>query len=153
VRVRRVLGGRARPHGARAGRRRAVAGPHRPRGAGGGVTRVVVRTVTVLALAALALGAVRAGGDETRVVRYADDALTVRLTNAPVVEVLEELSHQSGAEIQGQVTDTSSISADFHKVPLAEALHRLLGTQNFALVYGDRGNLKAVKLLGEAQAP
>jgi hypothetical protein len=33
-------------------------------------------------------------------------------------------------------------------VPLDEALHRLLGEQNFALVYGKEGRLKTVRLLG-----
>ena len=85
-----------------------------------------------------------------RVVRYADDALTVRLVNVPLSEVLDELSRQTGAEIQGRMVDVREVSADFEAVPLPEALHRLLGNQNFALIYGDKG-LKAVKLLGEAR--
>jgi hypothetical protein len=86
-----------------------------------------------------------------RVIRYADDALTVRVTNEPAREVLEEIGRQTGAEIQGQLAEARDVSADFEAVPLADALRRLLGNENFALVYGDKGKLKAVKLLGGAQ--
>src|SRR5438094_227571 len=44
------------------------------------------------------------------------------------------------------------VSVEFEAVPLAEALHRLLGDQNFALVYGNEGQLKSVRLLGGPQA-
>ena len=40
------------------------------------------------------------------------------------------------------------VSAEFESVPVAEGLYRLLGNQNFALIYGEDGNLKAVQLLG-----
>jgi hypothetical protein len=85
-----------------------------------------------------------------RVVKYADDTLTVRLVNAPVGEVLDEIGRQTGAEIQGHLAEVREVSADFDAEPLPEALHRLLGNQNFALIYGERG-LKAVKLLGQAR--
>ena len=101
-------------------------------------------------LAALAQGPTRAADTPAPVVRYSNDALTVRLTHASVTEVLDEIGRQTGAEIRGQVADVREISADFEAVPLPEAIHRLLGTQNFALVYGEKGNLKALELLGEA---
>jgi len=44
------------------------------------------------------------------------------------------------------------VSVEFEAVPLADALHRLLGDQNFALVYGNEGRLKSVRLLGGPQA-
>src|SRR5207247_6835398 len=53
----------------------------------------------VLALAGL-LGAL--GAKAERLIRYEHDALTVRLTNVPVAEVLDELRRQTGAEIRGQ---------------------------------------------------
>jgi hypothetical protein len=92
----------------------------------------------------------QAPADE-RVVKFANDALTVRLANAPVGEVLDEIGRQTGAEIQGQPAEAREVSADFEAVPLPEALRRLLGNENFALVYGEKGNLKTVKLLGAAQ--
>jgi hypothetical protein len=105
-----------------------------------------------LLLVALAALPARAESTAPRVVQYSNDALTVRLTNAPVNEVLGEIGHQAGAEIWGEVAGAPEVTADFDAVPLAEALYRLLGNQNFALVYGEKGNLKAVKLLGEARS-
>jgi hypothetical protein len=87
-----------------------------------------------------------------RVIRYGDDTLTVHLSGVPLSEVLDELGRQSGAEIRGTVRDPRDVTAQFEDVPLPDALHRLLGTQNFALVYADQGRLRAVKLLGGPQA-
>src|SRR5437762_3639199 len=69
----------------------------------------------------------------------------------PVTEILDELGRQSGAKIQGQMRDPRELSVEFEAVPLADALHRLLGDQNFALVYGHEGRLKSVRLLGGPQ--
>ena len=102
----------------------------------------------VLALAGL-LGAL--GAKAERLIRYENDALTVRLTNVPVAEVLDELRRQTGAEIRGQPHTPGAVTAEFEAVPLGEALHRLLGDQNFALVFADNGRLKALRLLGEAE--
>ncbi len=82
-------------------------------------------------------------------IRYSNDALTVRLSGVPNSEILEELARQSGAEIRGQVREPREVTADFKSVPLPEALARLLGEQNFALVYRKGGRLKAVRLLGD----
>src|SRR5438552_7805145 len=107
-----------------------------------------------LALLAAALAAAAGRSDEgapERVIRYDRDLLTVRLTSVPVTDVLDELGRQAGAEIRGQVRDPRAVSVEFEAVPLADALHRLLGDQNFALVYGNEGRLKSVSLLGVPQ--
>jgi hypothetical protein len=103
----------------------------------------------------LAFGDVRrAGADPSdRLIRYDKDTLTVRLTKAPLGQVVEEIGKQAAAEIRGRVREEREVSAEFEAVPIAEALHRLLGDQNFALVYGDHGQLRAIKLLGGPQAP
>ena len=46
-----------------------------------------------------------------------------------------------------------NVSADFDAVPLADALDRLLGEQNFALRYGPHDELREIELLGEAASP
>src|SRR6266404_1795631 len=107
--------------------------------------------LAVLAAALAAPGARSDEGAPERVIHYEGDTLTVRLAGAPVTDVLDELGRQAGAEIRGQVRDPHEVSAEFEGVPLAEALHRLLGDQNFALVYGNQGRLKSVRLLGGPQ--
>ncbi len=109
------------------------------------------------AAAVLVLGALVAGGPaiaaDERVISYSTDALTVRLAQVPLSEVVDEIGRQAGAEIRGQVRSAGEVTAEFDAVPLPEALHRLLGDQNFALIYGDAGKLKAVRLLGGPQTP
>jgi len=101
-----------------------------------------------VALAAWILAVAGMARADERVIQYEKDALTVHLTNVPVAEVLDEVARQSGAQIRGQVRSDRDVTAQFDAVPLPEALHRLLGDQNFALVYGDAGKLKSVRLLG-----
>src|SRR5437667_5629079 len=106
-----------------------------------------MRRVTRVAIALVSAVACAAAADE-RVIQYADDALTVRLAKTPLSEVLDEVARQSGAEVHGALRAPREVTAEFDAVPLPEALHRLLGDQNFALVYGTGGRLRVVKLLG-----
>ena len=110
----------------------------------------ICRTVGGLLAVTILVAGRNVAADEApdRVVQYQKDALTVRVTHVPVDEVLTQLGQQSGAEIRGEVRDRHEVTAEFEDVPLPEALHRLLGEQNFALIYGDGGRLKAVRLLG-----
>src|SRR5881628_1175955 len=48
-----------------------------------------------------------------RVITYANDALTVRLANVAVDEVLDELGRQAGAEIRGGVLNPRIVSTEF----------------------------------------
>jgi hypothetical protein len=111
------------------------------------------RAPALIVLAAmLAARSARADtGDQERVIRYDRDTLTVRLAKAPVTDVLDEIGRQAGAEIRGQVRTPRDVSVEFDAVPISDALHRLLGDQNFALVYGHEGQLKSVRLLGGPQ--
>ena len=100
----------------------------------------------------MALGlAVVAGAQESpppeRVIRYDKDLLTVHVVGAPVLDVLAEVGRQSGADIRGTARNGADITAQFDDVPLAQALVRVLGDQNFALIYGS-GGLRAIRLLG-----
>ena len=110
------------------------------------------RMTAAVFLAGILTGGARAAEDApARVIQYTRDTLTVHVTGAPNSEILEELSRQSGADIRGQVREPRDVAADFDSVPLPEALARLLGEQNFALVYGKGGRLKTIRLLGGAQ--
>ena len=114
--------------------------------------RGAAAAAVVLVLGGL-LGARARGAAAERLIRYEKDALTVRLTNVPVAEVLDELRRQTGAEVRGQPCTPGAVSAEFEAVSLGDALHRLLGEQNFALVFGDGGRLKTVRLLGGPDGP
>lgn len=115
--------------------------------------RGAVRLLVTGALAvALRLAGSSAEETPARVVEYSADKLTVRLSAVPIDEVLSEIERQAGAEIRGQVRNPHPVSAEFRDVPLADALHRLLGDQNFALIYGSGGRLKTLRLLGGPQA-
>jgi len=108
-------------------------------------------SLAALAVALAAPGAWSDEGTPERVIRYERDTLTVHVTNVPVTDVLDALGQQAGAQIRGQVREPRQLSVEFEAVPLADALHRLLGDQNFALVYGNQGRLKSVRLLGGPQ--
>ena len=112
---------------------------------GDGPTRVFV-------LAAMLLPTASFGGDaRPDVIRYHDDALTVRVDGMKNSEILDEVARQSGAEIRGQLRTTRDVSAEFDSIPLPQAFARLFGDQNFALVYDRRGGLKTVLLLDVSQ--
>jgi hypothetical protein len=108
-----------------------------------------ISTATILA----GRNAVSADEPAPRLVRYQDDALTVRVTDMPLTEVLDELNRQSGAEIRGEPREARNVQADFENVPLAQALARLLPDQNFALVYGKGGRLERIRLIGGTGEP
>jgi len=108
----------------------------------------MMRGATIAAFVLLA-GIARAEGEALhRLVEYRDDRLTVRLEKVPLDDVLAELARVSGGQIRGDLREPREVSAEFKDVPLSDALHRLLGNQNFALVYGSAGDLRAVRLLG-----
>src|SRR5207244_5752847 len=87
------------------------------------------------------------------IVTYRSDQLSVRLEGVPLEEVLAELGRVSGAEIQGAPREPRDITAQFDDVPLPEALHRLLGDQNFMLRYGEGDRLRTIALFGGPQEP
>ncbi len=77
-----------------------------------------------------------------------DGMLTAHVTGVPLPRVMSELSRLSGARIVwlGQ-RDNRPVSVDFTKLPLAEALPRLLGPNNFLLLYSStaaRSRLKSI---------
>ena len=103
------------------------------------------RAFPVVAL--LAFACIARAADE-RVIRYGDNALTVQVTKAPLGEVLGEILRQAGAQLRGTPRNTGDVTVDFEDVPVQDGLHRLLGDQNFMLVYAGDGHLRALRLLG-----
>src|SRR2546422_11042629 len=72
--------------------------------------------------------------------------------SVPLTDIVSEIARQSGAAVLGEVHGPREVSEDFEDVPLAKGLERLLGEQSFTLRYGREGNLRTIKLLGEAVA-
>ncbi len=104
--------------------------------------------IAMLGLLMLAVVSGAADPPKPRVIRYEKDVLTVHVVDMPVLEVLAEIGRQSGAEIRGMAKEARDVTAQFDAVPVPQALSRLLGDQNYALVYGEGGTLRSVRLLG-----
>jgi hypothetical protein len=80
-------------------------------------------------------------------VRYHQDLLSVHVSAMAADALLVEIARQSGATIRGRPADRE-VSAEFDDVALPEALHRLLGGQNFWLAYDEHRHLRTIELLG-----
>ena len=105
--------------------------------------------VAVVAGALPALAVLPAGNS----IRFGNDKLTVRLHGTPAADILAELAALTGAKIVGQAQEVKPVVAEFDAVPISEALHRLLGDQNFTLVYRKNGKLGTIRLHGGPLAP
>src|SRR5436853_3859146 len=116
----------------------------------GGKIKIGLLTIALGCLA----GTVKAADQPSRhTLSYRNDRLSVRLTRVPLQDIVTEIGDAAGAQISGTVRDPRDVSAEFDDVPLEEALHRLLGEQNFVLKYGKGDRLRAIKLVGGPQAP
>jgi hypothetical protein len=115
------------------------------------MSRGAGRAVLVVASLVLSAGPL-AAGEPTCGVAYDADRVTVHAAGVPLADVVREIGRQSGAEIVGEVRKPRDVSQDFERVPLADALVRLLRDQNFTLRYGPEGKLRKIDLLGEPLA-
>ncbi len=108
-----------------------------------------IALVALLATAATAAAALQTGDT----IRFGDDKLTVRLHGESLDDVLAEIATVTGAQLRGRAKDAKPVIAEFDAVPVSEALHRLLGDQNFTLTYGKDGKLASIRLHGGPAAP
>src|SRR2546427_12707396 len=115
------------------------------------VSSRVSRAALVVAATVLSAGPL-AAGEPTCVVAYDDDRLTVHAEGVPLTDVVQEIGRQSGAEIVGAVRKPRDLRQDLDRVPLVDALVRLLGEQNFTLRYGPEGKLRTIDVLGRPPA-
>lgn len=112
-----------------------------------------MRGRTALLLVALLVRLAYAVDRERPVVAYAGDRVTASLDGVPLTDVLAALGAASGAEIRGTVVAPRDVTAELDAVPLPQALHRLLGEQNFTVSYAAGDRVKAIVLLGGPEAP
>jgi len=105
----------------------------------------------VVAVTLLSAGSL-AAPEPACVVAYDDGRLTLHAEKVPLADVVREIGRQSGAKIVGEVRKPREVTRQFDRVPLFDALVRLLGEQNFTLRYGSEGKLRTISLLGEPLA-
>lgn len=103
----------------------------------------------LLAMAvALATGPVAAADAPPPEVKVEGERITVRADGVPVEEILRLLVTTTGAELRGGVRTPRPVSVELDAVPIDEGLHRILGDQNFTLIFREDGRLKRLTLLG-----
>ncbi|MCW5892539.1 MAG: hypothetical protein KIT14_18655 [bacterium] len=116
------------------------------------MTRCVALALVVALLAAPRAGAAEAAKEPPRpTVIWTHDAVTVRAEQAPASTVVSLIGKESGAQVRGVVPPERTVTLDLEKVPVKEALERILGEQNFTLTYADDGTLKTIELKGWRQ--
>ncbi len=74
-----------------------------------------------------------------RLVLFANDLLTVKVHDASVEELVEEVARQSGLNIVWYGTISERISLDFQGLSLDQALARILRHHSFALAFSQAG--------------
>jgi hypothetical protein len=111
------------------------------------------------ALAAFVIGAGLLGAGAGAVARagspleYDDGRVSARLAAVPLADVLDMFARESGATVSGDIAAPRTVTKRFDDVPVAEALDRLLGRQNFTLSFSRDGRLRRVELHGLANPP
>jgi hypothetical protein len=110
------------------------------------VARVLV---VVLAL----LGAVARGLAAPPTVTWKDGAITAVFDGVPLDEAVAALARAAGVEMRGELLEQREVHATFERVRFPEVLDRLVGEQNFTIVYDAAGQPRRVELLGMPQDP
>lgn len=83
------------------------------------------------------------GDNQAMLIRFDRDRLAVKLREAPIKTVLEEIGRRAGIKIALPGSLTENISIEFDYLPLEQGLRRLLKGRNSAFTY----------LAGDAQQP
>ena len=102
------------------------------------IVRSVRRALGVGACAAVVAVQLAGGAraqEDVDVVRCEGDRLTLDVASMPLRTLLLEVGRQSGAQVRIEGLDERTVSEAFTRLPLDEALRRLLGDSNFTLVY------------------
>jgi hypothetical protein len=86
-------------------------------------------------------------------VRWEHERVTARFTATPVADAVQAVAAATGGELRGTVLASNEVTIALDAVPLDEALHRLVGAQNFTVRYGEGGRVKTIVLQGGEGAP
>jgi hypothetical protein len=107
----------------------------------------------VIAIVAVALAASPVRATQEPVVRWDHERVTARFAGMPVADAVRAVADATGGELRGTVLASHEVSVELDAVPLDEALHRLVGAQNFTVRYGEGGRVKTIVLQGGEGAP
>ncbi len=88
-----------------------------------------------------------------RLVRFADDLLTVKVRDASVEELVEEIARQSGLNIVWYGAISERITLNFERLALEQALARILRHHSFALASARPGKLWIIPKGAEGSPP
>jgi hypothetical protein len=109
----------------------------------------VLRSVVLLGVSLCGVAwALRANASP--LLAYREERLSVSLQRVPLADVMAMFARESGVEIDGEFDGTREVTHRFDGVPIAQALDRLLGDQNFTLTYAEDGRLRRLQLHGLA---
>jgi hypothetical protein len=84
---------------------------------------------------------------------YADGRVTGDVQRVPRDEVIKVLGERAGVEFYGELRDNREVSARLDEVRFRDAVDRLVGDQNFAIVYDASGRPVRVELWGMPGSP
>ena len=78
--------------------------------------------------------------EEAEGIRYEENRLTARVSGMSLHALLMEVGRQSGARVVIEGAADRTVTETFTRLPLDEALRRVLTDENFSLIYGtERG--------------
>ena len=77
----------------------------------------------------------RGRSQNAQLVRVANGLVTIDVHEAPLSDLLEEITRQTGLALEGQASLTDRVTAQFQQMSLDEALRVVLDGQSYALEY------------------
>ena len=100
------------------------------------------------------------GADDAQPLRYENDRLTGDVVDMSLHAMLMEIGRQGGARVRIEGVADRDVSGRFPGLPLYEGLRRVLGEDNFTLVYSggsggqsDTPRLKEIQVFGGGEGP
>ena len=96
---------------------------------------------------------VGAGGASPPAVTFVDGTVSARFEGIPLDEAIAALARETGVEFRGALLDVRDVHARFERARFRDVVDRLVGEQNFTIVYHADGRPRRVDLLGMPQPP
>jgi hypothetical protein len=113
-----------------------------------------VRGASCVGAALVLIGGIALAADTTPAatpapeVHYRNGRLSASIRGVPLDDVLRAVATETGVRFEGTPLDERDVFKRFDDLPLVEAFRRLIGRQNFTLVYGADGQPSRVELMG-----